>query len=144
VNPVSPCHTICRHPPIPRCRRPGALPGPTTRDIILRDVGGAPAPLLAQSYALLGGADIPFARYTSQALYDAEIEHMWSHTWQWACREEHIPSVGDYVVYDIGPYSVPVMRTQPGVTKAFAATTACQMSSPLTASTAYSPLVRSL
>ena len=94
-------------------------PGPSTRDIILRDVGGAPDALTAQSYTFLGDADIAFARYTSPAFYAAEIEHMWSRTWQWACREEHIPNAGDYIVYDIGPYSVLVIRTQSDVIKAF-------------------------
>ena len=94
-------------------------PGPSTKDIILRDAVAAPAALTAEAYSFLGDADIPFARYTSQSFYDAEIEHMWSRTWQWACREEHIPNVGDYVVYDVGPYSVLVFRTAPDTIKAF-------------------------
>lgn len=94
-------------------------PGPSTKDIILRDAVAAPAALTAEAYSFLGDADIPFARYTSQSFYDAEIEHMWSRTWQWACREEHIPKVGDYVVYDVGPYSVLVFRTAPDTIKAF-------------------------
>jgi phenylpropionate dioxygenase-like ring-hydroxylating dioxygenase large terminal subunit len=101
--------------------RPGEArcPGPTTKDIILRDAGFVPAPLTTESYAFLGDADIAFARYTSQRFYDAEIERMWSRTWQWACREEHIAHVGDYIVYDVGPYSVLVIRTQVTVIKAF-------------------------
>ncbi|HEY6597764.1 MAG TPA: aromatic ring-hydroxylating dioxygenase subunit alpha [Pseudomonadales bacterium] len=100
---------------------PGAArcPGPSTRDIILRDSVAAPAHLTAEAYTFLGDADIPFARYTSQAFYNAEIEHVWSRTWQWACREEHLPNVGDYVVYDVGPYSVLVMKTAPDAIKAF-------------------------
>jgi phenylpropionate dioxygenase-like ring-hydroxylating dioxygenase large terminal subunit len=35
--------------------------------------------------------------------------------WQWACREEHIPNVGDYYVYDIGDRSVIVVRTSNGI-----------------------------
>jgi phenylpropionate dioxygenase-like ring-hydroxylating dioxygenase large terminal subunit len=94
-------------------------PGPSTKDIILRDVGGAPAALTAESYHFLGDADIPFARYTSQAFYDLEIDRMWSRTWQWACREEHIPNAGDYVVYDVGPYSAFVIRTDATTMRAF-------------------------
>ena len=97
-------------------------PGPSTKDIIMRDVGGAPAALTAESYTFLGDADIPFARYTSQRFYDAEIKHLWSRTWQWACREEHIPKVGDYAVYDVGPYSVLVLRA-PSIATAPRATT---------------------
>ncbi len=44
---------------------------------------------------------------------------MWSRCWQWACREEHIPAVGDHYVYDIGPYSVIITRVAVGEIKAF-------------------------
>ena len=94
-------------------------PGPSTQDIILRDAGGAPAALTEQAYTFLGDADIPFARYTSQAFYDLEIERMWSRAWQWACREEHIPNVGDYFVYDVGPYSALVIRSESATIRAF-------------------------
>lgn len=93
---------------------PGAArcPGPSTRDIILAEDDGAPAVLTDESYEYLGNEDIPFSRYTSQAFYDREIDQLWSRTWQWACREEHIPNAGDYSVYDVGPYSVLVTRDE--------------------------------
>ena len=94
-------------------------PGPSTRDIIASDGDQTPAPLLAESYQFLGDADIAFARYTSEDLYDQEIRGVWSRTWQWACREEHIPNVGDYVVYDVGPYSIIVIRAAKDEIKAF-------------------------
>ncbi len=100
---------------------PGAArcPGPSTRDIIARDNDRPPDALTRESYQFLGDADLPFVRYTSHAFFDREIELMWSRTWQWACREEHIPKVGDYVVYDVGPYSVIVMRSEADVIRAF-------------------------
>lgn len=94
-------------------------PGPSTRDIIASDGDQTPAPLLAESYQFLGDADIAFARYTSEDLYDQEIRSVWSRTWQWACREEHIPNVGDYVVYDVGPYSIIVIRATKDDVKGF-------------------------
>jgi len=87
-------------------------PGPSTREIIQADADGAPEALTAESYQFLGDEDIPFARYTSQAMYDQEIEKVWGRTWQWACREEHIPNAGDYSVYDVGPYSAMIVRDQ--------------------------------
>lgn len=92
---------------------PGAArcPGPSTRDIIVSDGDQLPPALLEESYEFLGDADVAFARYTSLDLYDQEIKRLWPRTWQWACREEYIPEVGDYVVYDVGPYSVVVIRT---------------------------------
>jgi phenylpropionate dioxygenase-like ring-hydroxylating dioxygenase large terminal subunit len=85
-------------------------PGPSTRDIILADGDGAPATLTEEHYRFLGEQDIAFSRYTSQSFFDAEIKHVWSQTWQWACREEHIPNAGDYLVYDVGPYSALLVR----------------------------------
>lgn len=94
-------------------------PGSSTRDIILSDGDSPPAALTAEAYRFLGDADIAYDRYTSRAFFDREIEKLWPHTWQWACREEHIPRVGDYVVYDIGPYSFIVVRSAPNEIKAF-------------------------
>ncbi len=95
-------------------------PGPSTREIILRDGDAAPPALTAESYRFLGDDDVPFARYTSHSFYQAEIEKMWSRTWQWACREEHVPNPGDWYVYDVGPYSALVVRDVEGTLRAFA------------------------
>jgi phenylpropionate dioxygenase-like ring-hydroxylating dioxygenase large terminal subunit len=35
--------------------------------------------------------------------------------WQFACREEHIADVGDYIVYDIAGLSFVVIRTESGI-----------------------------
>ena len=100
---------------------PGAArcPGPSAQDIIATDGDSPPKPLTSQSYEFLGDADIPWSRYTDQAFYDLEMEKMWTKTWQWACREEHIPKQGDYYVYDIGDYSVIVIRGDDNKIRAF-------------------------
>lgn len=98
-------------------------PGPSPADIIARDSATGietPEALKAQNYRFLGDSDLPFARYTSQAFFDEEFEKLWPKTWQWACREEHIPNPGDYYVYDIGPSSVMITRTKAGAIKAYA------------------------
>lgn len=94
-------------------------PGPSTKELIARDATGAAEPLLEESYEFLGDDDIPFDEYTSPAFAEAEFDRMWSRVWQWACREEHIPQVGDYQVYDIGDRSALVVRTAPDQIKAF-------------------------
>ena len=58
---------------------------------------------------------MPVRRYTTQAFHDLEMRKLWPKVWQMACREEEIPEVGDYVVYDIGSYSIIVVRTQQGI-----------------------------
>jgi phenylpropionate dioxygenase-like ring-hydroxylating dioxygenase large terminal subunit len=81
--------------------------------------GDARCPGPAEHYQFLGDQDLAFSRYTSQAFYDLEIEHLWSRVWQWACREEHIPEPGDFQVYDVGPYSALVVRGEDRRIRAF-------------------------
>ena len=94
-------------------------PGPSTRDIILGDSTPTPSPLLTESYTFEGDSDIPYEEFTSPAYAQAEHEHMWGRTWQWACREEHIPEPGDYYVYDVGDRSAVIVRGPDGLIKAF-------------------------
>jgi phenylpropionate dioxygenase-like ring-hydroxylating dioxygenase large terminal subunit len=67
----------------------------------------------------IGPVTIPAERYTSRTLFEAEIEHIWKKTWQMACREEHIPNVGDCYVYDIVGISIVVVRVAPDRIKAY-------------------------
>lgn len=118
-------------------------PGPSTGDIIAADSAPPPAPLLAHSYEFQGDSDVSYDEYTSAEYARAEHDHMWSRTWQWACREEHIPESGDYYVYDIGDRSAVVVRGPDGDIKAFH--NAClhrgtQLKPP--ASAGYSPKLR--
>ncbi|MEM6708705.1 MAG: aromatic ring-hydroxylating dioxygenase subunit alpha [Pseudomonadota bacterium] len=94
-------------------------PGPSMQDIIATDGDNAPAALREQRYAFLGDGDLGYDRVTSQAFYDAEVERVWPRVWQWACREEHILNPGDSWVYDVGPYSVLVLRGSDASIRAF-------------------------
>ncbi len=94
-------------------------PGLSVQDLLAEDSRPVPGYLQEQSYQFLGDEDIPYARYTSQAYFDLEIAQLWSRTWQWACREEHIPEAGDYHVYDVGPYSIIVARMPDQQIKAY-------------------------
>jgi len=47
------------------------------------------------------------------------MERLWKRTWQFACREEVIPNVGDTEVYDIGDLSVLIVRVAPDQIKAY-------------------------
>ncbi|WP_237443672.1 aromatic ring-hydroxylating oxygenase subunit alpha [Sinobacterium norvegicum] len=78
-----------------------------------------PPALLAQSQQFLGDEDIPVSRYTSRAFFQREVDSLWRYSWQWACREEHIPDEGDNYVYNIGPYSVIIVRVDDDTIKAF-------------------------
>jgi nitrite reductase/ring-hydroxylating ferredoxin subunit len=93
-----------------RCSR-----GPSTQEIVHRDGRRVPAILEQESYRFLGDEDISIDRYTSQAFHGLEMERLWPRVWQWACREEHIPEIGDYYVYDIGRTSIMVVRSNEGI-----------------------------
>ena len=66
-----------------------------------------------------GPDEVPVYKYISKQYYDLEVEKVWKRTWQWACREEQIPQVGDTFVYDVGVLSVIVVRTATDVIKAY-------------------------
>jgi len=92
---------------------PGAArcPGePTTQEIIARDKVGAPDWVCSESYEFMGDEDVSVDRYIDPAFAAREFDTLWTRTWQFACREEHIPEVGDYYVYDIGRHSFIVTR----------------------------------
>lgn len=94
-------------------------PGPSMQEVIATDATPTPEALKAESYEFLGDADIPYSRFTDKDFFEAEIDKVWGKTWQWACREEHIPNKGDYYVYDVGPYSAMVVRTTDNQIKAY-------------------------
>jgi nitrite reductase/ring-hydroxylating ferredoxin subunit len=88
-------------------RCPGA---PTTQEIIAADKVVAPTWVRSESYEFLGDEDIPKDRYIDPEYAKREFDGLWNRTWQFACREEHIPEIGDYYVYDIGPHSFIITR----------------------------------
>ena len=83
---------------------------PSTQEIISQDKVRAPGWVCTESYEFLGDQDIPTDRYLDPAYAREEFDRLWTRTWQFACREEHIPEVGDYHVYDIGHYSFIITR----------------------------------
>lgn len=66
--------------------------------------------------ALPGGPKrISTDRFWKKEFHDLEVEHIWRKVWQMACREDEIPNVGDYYVYDIAHLSFLVVRTEDGI-----------------------------
>ena len=88
--------------------------GPSLHEQLLADPTPPPTPLLEESYEFLGDQDIPYAVYTSERYAQDEYEQMWSQVWQWACHVDHVPEVGDYYVYDVGPHSALIVRSAEG------------------------------
>jgi phenylpropionate dioxygenase-like ring-hydroxylating dioxygenase large terminal subunit len=61
----------------------------------------------------------PKADYLDRAFHELEKERLWPYAWQIACREEEVPNVGDYLVYEIVDESVLVVRTSADEVRAF-------------------------
>ena len=94
-------------------------PGPSYRDLVLRDETGVPAQMLESEYRYRGSEPIGYHRYTSKEFAELEFEKVFMRAWQWACREEHIPNEGDYHVYDVGQRSIILVRDPQGKIRAF-------------------------
>ncbi len=94
-------------------------PGISYQQLLDTDTHEVPAVLRLQSPRYLGSEDVPKERYTSREFHELEMERLWSRVWQYACRQEEIPEVGDYYIYEIGLRSYIVMRAAPDEIKAY-------------------------
>lgn len=92
---------------------------PTTQEIIARDRVPAPEWVRSESYEFLGDQDVSIDRYIDAGFARREYDNLWTRTWQFACREEHIPEPGDYYVYDIGRHSFIVTRVDQDTIQAY-------------------------
>jgi phenylpropionate dioxygenase-like ring-hydroxylating dioxygenase large terminal subunit len=65
------------------------------------------------------GRTVDASHYTDQGFFQREVERLWPHVWQMACRANDLPEVGDYLEYENAGQSVIVVRDGPGSIKAF-------------------------
>jgi Rieske 2Fe-2S family protein len=61
--------------------------------------------------------EAPF--YTSQEVFDLDVEAIFAKHWLFSAAEAEIPDAGDYVTIDIGPYSVIILRDDDEEIRAF-------------------------
>ena len=90
-------------------------PGITYQQLLDTDTHPVPDVLRLEHPRYLGSADIDASRYTSRAWHEAEVEHLWRRVWQYVCRADEIPEVGDYQIYEIVRDSYLVIRTEQGI-----------------------------
>ena len=95
--------------------------GPTYQDILDIDNGFHPVSDVVREHRVvdLGTAPISASRYTSADFFKKEVEHVFLKTWQYAVREEEIPSEGDYYVFELVGRSALVVRQKDGSIRAF-------------------------
>ena len=61
----------------------------------------------------------PKNRYIGKDWLQKEYELLWPRVWQWVCREEEIPDIGDYYEYRIGDQSFLIVRDRTKKLKAY-------------------------
>jgi nitrite reductase/ring-hydroxylating ferredoxin subunit len=94
-------------------------PAESYEEILERETRPIPPYLREGRVPDIGVDPVAANRYFDRDFFELEAKYVWSRTWQMACREEDIPNVGDYHIYDILGKSLIVTRTSEGVIKAF-------------------------
>ncbi|HEY5681719.1 MAG TPA: aromatic ring-hydroxylating dioxygenase subunit alpha [Pseudomonadales bacterium] len=90
--------------------------GISYQELIAQDPVAPPKTLTLENAYQPGIATrVPVSRYASKEFHDLEMEKLWPRVWQMACREEEIPEVGNYTIYEIGSFSIVVVRTNQGI-----------------------------
>ena len=54
----------------------------------------------------------PKNRYICKDWLQKEYDLLWPRVWQWVCREEEIPEIGDFYEYRIGDQSFLIVREE--------------------------------
>jgi phenylpropionate dioxygenase-like ring-hydroxylating dioxygenase large terminal subunit len=105
-----------RHDALIDSAQPMAMsPGISYQALLDTDTHPVPDVLRQQSTQFQGLHDFSTDRYVSREWHEREVEHLWSKVWQFACREEQLPHVGSYVIYDIVDRSYIIVRTEEGL-----------------------------
>lgn len=95
-------------------------PRPSVQEVLAADINQAPAIMREESPAQgLGEEDVSAERYFEKGWHDREVDQVWRKCWQMACRVEHIPNVGDHIIYEIVHDSLIVIRTAPDEIRAY-------------------------
>jgi len=89
--------------------------GISYQELIRQDDVPPPAALTLENPYHSDTTSVPVSRYADSAFHDLEMQNLWARVWQMACREEEIPEVGDYIVYEIGHFSILVVHTKTGI-----------------------------
>lgn len=92
---------------------------PLVSDLLHDDSAVVPESLVADGNYYPEFNRVPFSTYLDRGYAELELEHVWKKSWQFACREEDIPEIGDRYPYDVGPLSFIIIRSGKNEFKAF-------------------------
>ena len=77
------------------------------------------ATVLRHLSAYRSGHSLPQAFYTSDALFEADLDAVFGVEWLFACNESEVRAPGDYLTLEIGRDSIIVVRGRDGEVRAF-------------------------
>lgn len=92
---------------------------PVTQVLWDRDAMEKNAAMLAVGNLDPDNQQVDFKRYYDPHYAAQEFEHVFMKTWQFACREEDLPNVGDRLSFPLGPRSFMIVRTAEDEFKAY-------------------------
>lgn len=92
---------------------------PLVKDLLRADSRELPPALKATGNYQPSTLKVPLERYYSREFAELEMERLWKKTWQFACREEDIPNIGDRVPYHVGTLSFVIIRSGENEFRAF-------------------------
>ena len=92
---------------------------PVTRILWDRDSVGKNAAMLAEGHIDPDNQQVDFERYYDRDYAALEYEHVFMKTWQFACREEDLPNVGDRLSFELGSRSFLIVRSGDDEYRAF-------------------------
>lgn len=91
----------------------------TYQDVLDQDTKEVPKHIRQESRGSFDFDTASIDVYISREWHEREKEKLWKKVWQLACREEHIPEVGDHIVYEIAGLSYLVIRSSPNEIRAY-------------------------
>lgn len=97
----------------------GSKESPLVGDLLASDSSTVPDCLKAEGDYHPEPRDVPFSFYHDRDYAELEMQHVWKKCWQFACREEDIPAVGDRYLYEVGTLSFIIMRSAVNEFRAF-------------------------
>ena len=92
---------------------------PLVADLLKADSRELPPALTSVGEHPVSQVPVSFDRYFEPDFARLEKERLWKKSWQFACREEDIPNVGDRVPYTVGSQSFMIVRSGENEFRAF-------------------------
>ena len=97
----------------------GTTEGPVARELMAKDALPLSVAMKSKGNTMPEPKPVEYSRYYSREFAALEREKVWNTSWQFVCREEEVPKVGDRYTYDVGTNSYFVVRSAENEFKAF-------------------------